>query len=91
MENKALKYLCLKNLCYVLALILAFALGEIPSGIIFGVRALPAIPIVTAISMTEGDFYGGIYGFLAGVLMDTYAAHIFGIASIVFTILGCCM
>jgi cell shape-determining protein MreD len=39
--------------------------------------------------MAEGGFSGGLYGLLGGILIDVWAFHIFGVASVLFLIFGC--
>ena len=89
MEQKELKRFLLKNSIYALALLFAFVLGEIPSINPNMPKGIPIVPLLVAIAMTEGEFYGGLFGFFSGILIDSMASHIFGIASIFFTIIGC--
>ncbi len=88
MEQREKKILVIKNLLYFLFLLLLFVIGEIPKLDVMGAKAVPVIAAVVAIAMAEDNLYGGIYGFIAGLMVDTYAAHIFGLASAVFAILG---
>ena len=88
MEQREKKILVIKNLLYFSAVLTLFVIGEIPKLDIMGIKAVPVISAVVAISMAEDNLYGGIYGFIAGLMADTYAAHIFGLASAVFAVLG---
>lgn len=88
MEQREKKILVIKNLVYFAFVLLLFVMGEIPKLSLFGFNAIPVISAVVAISMAEDNLYGGIYGFIAGLMVDTYAAHIFGLASAVFAVLG---
>lgn len=88
MEQTALKKFAFKNALYTVVTIAFFILGEIPGFNPLWAKSIPAVPVVVAIAMSEGEVYGGVYGFLAGILIDTYAAHVFGVASAIFTVLG---
>ena len=90
MDTRTRRLFILKNLIYTLALILAYILQETPGAfVIAGVRPNLVIAAVVAAAMTEGEFSGGLYGLLGGILSDTAAFHIFGAGSILFTVLGC--
>lgn len=90
MDTRTKRLFILKNVIYVLAVTAAYVLQETPKMLeIAGVRPNLVIAAVVAIAMTEGEFTGGLYGLLGGILCDTAAFHIFGAASIVFSVLGC--
>ncbi len=90
MDSKTKRLFILKNLIYTLVLILAYILQETPVLLeVMGLRPNLVIAAVTAVAMTEGEFSGGLYGLFGGILCDTAAFHIFGVASILFTVLGC--
>ena len=90
MDTRTRRLFILKNLIYTLTVISAYVLQETPGALsIAGVKPNLVIAAVVAIAMTEGEFSGGLYGLLGGILCDTAAFHIFGAASILFTVLGC--
>ena len=90
MDTRTRRLFIIKNLIYTLALILAYVLQETPGMFsVAGIRPYLVVAAVVAVAMTEGEFPGGIYGLLGGILCDTAAFHIFGAGSVVFTVLGC--
>ncbi|HWP50326.1 MAG TPA: hypothetical protein VN626_01385, partial [Clostridia bacterium] len=65
-------------------------LQETPRLLAIGnVRPILVISVIAAIAMIEGEFAGGLFGLFGGVLCDTAAFHIFGVAPIFFLVLGC--
>jgi len=89
-DTRTRRLFILKNLIYTLVMIFAYVLQETPGAFSIGeVRPNLVIAVVVAIAMTEGEFSGGLYGLLGGILCDTAAFHIFGAASIIFATLGC--
>lgn len=90
MDQKTKWLIIAKNLICVLAVLLAYILQETPALLaIKEVRPVLVISVVTLIAMFEGEFAGGLFGLFGGLLCDTAAAHIFGVASIFFLVLGC--
>ena len=90
MDQKQMKQVVKKHLLYALLLILAYVIQETPGLFSFsGAKPSLVICTVTAIAVEEGAFAGGIYGCAGGILADTAAFHIFGIASMLFLALGC--
>ena len=90
MDTRTRRLFILKNLIYTLALIAAYVLQETPLALsVGGVKPNLVIAAVVAIAMAEGEFSGGLYGLLGGILCDTAAFHIFGAASILFAAMGC--
>ena len=88
MDTSEKKRQIIKNVLYFAAVLVFFVMGEIPQFDPLIFKAIPVIPIIASLSVLEGDMTGGIFGFIAGLMVDTYAAHIFGLASIIFTVLG---
>jgi cell shape-determining protein MreD len=89
MDGRTRGLLILKGLIYALLIISCYILQEIPGLLeVWHVRPVLVIGAFVAIAMTEGEFYGGLYGLLGGILCDTAAFHFFGVASILFLILG---
>lgn len=79
-----------KHLVYTVLVLICYILQETPRLLAIGnVRPILVISVVTAIAMIEGEFAGGLFGLFGGVLCDTAAFHIFGVAPIFFLILGC--
>jgi hypothetical protein len=89
MDGRTRGLFILKILIYALLIISCYILQEIPGLLeIWHVRPVLVIGAFVAIAMTEGEFYGGLYGLLGGILCDTASFHFFGVASILFLILG---
>lgn len=90
MDRKTNWLIVNKNLICTLAVLIAYILQETPVLLaIMGVRPVLVISVITVIAMFEGEFAGGLYGLLGGLLCDVAAAHIFGVASLFFLVLGC--
>ena len=89
MDQKQKRLFIIKNIIYTLLMLCCYILQETPGLLeFFGVRLMLIIAMVVCIAMFEGEFFGGIYGLFAGILCDTAAFHFFGIASVLFLILG---
>ena len=90
METRQLRRRILKHTVYIL-LIVGFSVLQGTPGLLKWetVHSMPVVAAIAAISMAEGGFAGGIYGLLGGILIDVWAFHIFGVASVLFLILGC--
>lgn len=56
---------------------------------IYGVRAMPLIPLVVCIGMFERDWGSAALGLFAGLLWDGVSAHGQGFRSIYLMIIGC--
>lgn len=90
MDQKQFRLAVKKHLSYALLLFLAYLVQETPGFLSFwGVKPHLVICFVTAVAVEEGAFAGGLYGCAGGILCDTAAFHIFGIASMLFLVLGC--
>lgn len=90
MDQKQKRLFIIKNVIYTLLMLCCYILQETPGLLeFFGVRPMLIIAIVVCIAMFEGEFFGGLYGLFGGILCDTAAFHFFGIASVLFLILGC--
>ena len=90
MDQKQKRIFIIKNIIYTVLLLICYILQETPSLLdFFGVRPILVIAVIVGIAMTEGEFFGGVYGLFGGLLCDTAAFHFFGIASVLFLILGC--
>ena len=90
MDQKQKRLFIIKNIIYTLVMLCCYILQETPGLLeVFGVRPILIISAVVCIAMFEGEFFGGLYGLFGGILCDTAAFHFFGIASVLFLILGC--
>lgn|GEM_PF-1341136 len=78
-----------KYAVYAALLLFLYFLQEAPAAAVFGVRAAPVIGLFIPIAMLEDEFCGGLYGLAAGILCDTASMAIFGIASMLFLVMGC--
>lgn len=90
MEQKTFWLLVLKNIAYTLLVLCCYIAQEAP-GMLWsmGLRPVAVIAAVSALAMNEGELSGGLFGLFGGILCDTAAFHIFGVASIFFMVLGC--
>ncbi|MGI6404766.1 MAG: hypothetical protein ACOX0K_11300 [Oscillospiraceae bacterium] len=77
---KRIRYLLiLKYTLYTLLLLLLYILQTTPRLFeIAGAKPMLVIPAALSIAMVEGEFVGGIYGALAGLLCDLGASVLFG-------------
>jgi len=89
MESKKLLIQVAKHSAYALLLLLLYFLQEAPAFTLFGVRAIPVIGLFVCIGMLENEFLGGLYGLAAGLLCDAASIQIFGIAAMLFLVMGC--
>lgn len=90
MEQKTLRLFIFKNMIYTALILVCYIVQETPRLLVIGtVRPVLVISVITAIAMLEGEFAGGLFGLLGGVLCDTAAFHIFGVAPMFFLIIGC--
>ena len=90
MEQKTFRLFIIKNIIYTVLVLAVYVIQETPRLLAIGnVRPILVISVVTALAMNEGEFTGGLYGLLGGVLCDTAAFHIFGVAPMFFLVLGC--
>lgn len=89
MEQKTLRYVVIKYMLYFTAMILLFSLGERTALLPFGIKSVPVIGLFISIGMIENELAGGLFGFMAGILCDGASALVFGIASILFLVMGC--
>jgi len=89
MNNKIRVY-AFKYFSYTAILLCLFVLQSTPDFLSFGgVKPILVIPACVCIAMVDGEFIGGIFGAVAGVLCDLGSLALFGFNSIV--ILICCI
>lgn len=88
MEKKTWLIAC-KHCAYALMLLLLFLIQEAPSVTLFGVRGVPVAGLFVAVAMLEDEMAGAFFGLAAGILCDTASAQVFGVASVLFLVLGC--
>ena len=68
-----------KHLVYMLVLVLLYVVQTTPKLFaIGGIKPIWVIPVAVVIAMQEGEFIGGLYGALAGLLCDTGSYALFG-------------
>lgn len=87
MKKNRYTYLALKYGLYALLLCFSYALSTSPA--LPEYRPILVIPMVVSLSLYEGEFIGGLYGALAGLLLDYGAMTLFGINAMLLLILGC--
>lgn len=79
-----------KYTAYALLTLLLFVLQTTPGFLtVFGVKPNFVIPAAVCIAMYEGEFIGGLYGALAGVLCDLGGYTLSGFNAAV--LLACCV
>ena len=76
----------IKYSLYILLLCLSYVVSSSP-GLSF--KPILVLPMVVCIAIYEGEFVGGLYGALAGVLLDYGAMTLFGINAMLLLVLGC--
>ena len=82
------KFLVLKHTVYALFLFLVYLLQITPRALtISGINPLMATAFAVVVACVEGEFIGGIYGGVAGILCDLSAHTYFGYNAIVLLIL----
>ena len=89
METRKLVLVIEKHAIYSVLLLFFYIMQEIPAFTLLGVRASPVIGLFVAIAVLENEFVGALYALAAGILCDTAAAYTFGIASLLFIVMGC--
>lgn len=89
MEQRILKYVLPKNVLYTLVILVCYIAERTPEMLtLFGIRPSLVSACVVVIAMLEGEFAGGVFGLFAGTLCDITAFHIYGIASILYLVMG---
>ena len=89
MNNTARRNI-LKNMLIVFLLLLLYVLQSVPGLFaINGVKPFLAIPAAVAIAMFEGEFAGGVYGAVAGLLCDMGGLLLFGFNGLITA--ACCI
>lgn len=79
-----------RHFIYVVLLLLLYVLQSVPRLFeIYGVKPIWVVSAAIAIAMFEGEFAGGIYGALAGLLCDTGGFLLFGFNG--FIVMLCCI
>lgn len=79
-----------RHFIFVVLMLLFYVLQSVPGLFqIYGVKPILVISVAVAISMFEGEFAGGIYGALAGLLCDTGGFLLFGFNG--FIVMLCCV
>ena len=87
MKKNRYAYMTLKYGLYALVLCISYIIGASPA--LPEYRPILVLPMVVALSLYEGEFVGGLYGALAGLLLDYGAMTLFGINAMLLLILGC--
>ncbi len=73
---------------YALILFLAFILQTTPYFLeIFGVKPILLLPVMLFIAMFEGEWAGGVFGVVGGLLWDTAADRLLGFHAILMLII----
>lgn len=86
---KSLKYqTVLKHIIYSLCILVLYLMQTTPSLFkIFGNKPLFVIPYAVILAMYEGEFAGGIYGAVAGLLCDMSSRLLFGFNGFIISFL----
>ena len=78
-----------KYFIYALLLFVLYVLQTTPRLFeIFGVKPMLVVPAAIAVAMHEGEFAGGIYAAIAGLLCDMGGFGLFGFNGIIFLVSG---
>lgn len=89
MDEKKRRILTVKHVSYTGIILLCYILGATPGLFrLFGAAPNLMIPLVTVIAMYEGEFAGGMYGALCGLLWDSGAFTLFGLGGMFFLLAG---
>ncbi len=89
MQPSKKRLLVMKGLFYTLLLIVALVLQQaLPALSPWQVRPLTLLPFAILIALFEGAQWGGIYGFLAGMLCDWLNVYTISFYAIIAMILG---
>lgn len=88
--NNTARLRVIKHVLYVLMTLILYVLQTVP-GLFeaWGVKPILAVSAAISIAMFEGEFTGGIYGALAGLLCDTGGFSLFGFNG--FFVCVCCI
>lgn len=79
-----------KYTVYVLIMLALYVLQSTPGLLaVFGTKPNLVIPAAVAIAVCEGEFVGGVFGALAGILCDYGATSLFGFNAAI--LLMCCV
>lgn len=90
--SKKTKILTLKYTLYAVTMILLYVLQTTPRFLtILDTKPNFVIPAAVCIAMMEGEFIGGLYGALAGVLCDFGGRMLFGFNAIIVMISCVCV
>ncbi len=82
MNEKSLRF-ALKHLCYAVSMLVLFTLQTTPGLFeLWGVKPILVVPFAVCIAALEGEFIGGLYGALAGLLCDLAGSWVFGFHAI---------
>jgi len=88
--NRTNRMLTFKYASYALLLILLYVLQTVPGlFVLFRVKPVWVVSAAIAIAMMEGEFTGGVYGALAGLLCDMGGFSLFGFKG--FFVCICCV
>lgn len=78
----------LKFLTYAAIVFAAYIIQTTPGLFeIFGIKPYLVLPACICIAVFEGEFAGGLFGFFAGLFVDSGAATVFGFNALVFLVL----
>jgi rod shape-determining protein MreD len=88
--NRQRTLIIVKHTIYALTILILHVLGSVPGLFVLAdIKPALAIPAAVAIAMCEDEFAGGIYGALAGLLLDTGSFLLFGFNG--FVVMLCCV
>lgn len=85
--TKNLRTKIIKYTLYFLLLFFAYIIQSTPGLLDFyGAKAMLVIPVCVCVAVCEGEFAGGIFGFLAGLFCDSSATTVFGFNAFILTV-----
>lgn len=77
--NKTRYILIGKHVIYTLLLLVLYVIQTVPGFLVIrGVKPIWVVPAAIALAMCEGEFLGGVYGAVAGLLCDMGSFLLFG-------------
>lgn len=89
MKNNRIGILIVKYFVLTLSFILIFIVQSTPGILqIMGVKPILLIPAMVSVAMYEGEFVGGVFGLLAGMLCDLGAFSFYGLYSMLLLLAG---
>ena len=79
----------LKFTVYAVIVFAAYIIQTTPNLLdFFGIKPLLVLPMCICLAVFEGEFEGGVFGFIVGLFVDSTSETVFGFNSLVFLVLS---